>query len=233
MAETDEAAGGAAAGTAVPPPPALHLSRVTWEKDRVIHRIHDENYPGIAFNPGLRGNARFSPIRDRRDSCHGDAPPIPTLYGGDTFECAAMETVFHDVPYGAGVKFYDKGKLAGQIYTQLVPAADLVLADLGSKALRKLGVQRRQLIDTEKDQYPVTRQWAEAIQARHPDVQGLCWVSRQDDGARALVLFGDRLPDGSLKQVSVPASLTGHADCYGDLLALDEHIGVNIIPGKV
>ena len=107
-----------------------------------------------------------------------------------------------------------------------------MLADLGSKALRKLGVQRRQLIDTEKDQYPLTRQWAEAIHAQHPDVQGLCWVSRQDDGAKALVLFGDRLGDGNLKQVSVPASLAGHADCYGRLLALAGHIGVHIIPGK-
>lgn len=227
MAETDEEAQGTTAGKAVPPPPALHLSRITWEKDRIIHRIHEDKYLGIAFNPGLRGNARFSPIRNSR------ALPVPTLYGGDSFECAAMETVFHDVPYSAGFKFYDKGKLAGQTYTQLVAAADLVLADLGSKALRKLGVQRRHLIDTEKDQYPVTRQWAEAIHAQHPDVQGLCWVSRQDDGAKALVLFGDRLPDGSLKQVSVPASLAGHADCYGKLLALAEHIGVNIIPGKV
>jgi len=225
MADTDEEAEGATAGQAVPPPPILHLSRVTWQKDKLIHRIHADKFPGAAFNPGL-GNARFSPIRDR----HGAA--IPTLYGGDTFECAAMETVFHDVPYAAGPKTYDKGKLGGQTWTQLNPVDDLVLADLGSKALRKLGVQRKQLIDTEKDQYPITRLWAEAIHAQHPDVQGLCWTSRQDDGAKALVLFGDRIRDGSLRQVSVPASLTGHAECYGHLLNLAEHIGVNIVPGK-
>jgi hypothetical protein len=226
MADTDEEAEGATAGKAVPPPPILHLSRITWKKDQLIHRIHADKYAGNAFNPGLQGNARFSPIKDSR------AIAIPTLYGGDTFECAAMETVFHDVPYAPGPKTYDKGKLAGQTYTQLSPAEDLVLADLGSKALRKLGVQRKQLIDTEKDQYPITRLWAEAIHAHHPEVQGLCWTSRQDDGAKALVLFGDRVQDGSLRQVSVPASLTGHADCYGNVLALAEHIGVNIVPGK-
>ena len=227
MADGDAAASGTIAGEAVPPPATLHLSTLTWVKGRVIHRIHDKQYPGGAFNPGVRGNARFSPVKDSRGM------PIPTLYGGGDFACAAMETVFHDVPYTAGIKFYDKGKLAGATYTQLVAAADLLLADLGSKALRKLGVQRRQLIDTEKDQYPVTRLWAEAIHARHPDVQGLCWTSRQDDGAKALVLFGDRVRDGCLKQVSVPASLTGHADCYGHLLALAEHIGVQIVPGRM
>jgi hypothetical protein len=35
--------------------------------------------------------------------------------------------------------------------------------DLSSVPLRKLGVTRKQLIDTEKDQYPATRKWAEAI----------------------------------------------------------------------
>jgi hypothetical protein len=42
-------------------------------------------------------------------------------------------------------------------------------------------------LDTEKDQYPVTRLWAEAIHGECPDVQGLCWTSRQDDSARAVV----------------------------------------------
>ena len=75
-----------------------------------------------------------------------------------------------------------KRKLARQIYTRLSPAEDLLLADLGSKALR----------DTGKDQYPLTRLRAEAIHAQHPDVQGLCRTSRGDDAANALVLFGDR-----------------------------------------
>ena len=70
---------------------------MTWAKDRVIHRIHEEHDAGDVFNPGLRGNARFSPIKD------STATAIPTLYGGDSFECAAMETVFHDVPYTAGI----------------------------------------------------------------------------------------------------------------------------------
>jgi hypothetical protein len=213
-------------GKAVAPPAQLHLSRVTWERDRIIHRIHHEQYAGDAFNPGTSGNARFSPIKD----CKGDS--IPTLYGGDSFECVAMETVFHDVPYVPGMKMYDKAKLAGQMHTCLKAADDLTLADLRSKALRKLGVQRNQLIDTEKDQYPTTRQWAEAIHAQHQDIQGMCWTSRQDDDAAALLLFGDRIKRGTLRRLSTSSSLTGDASCYAKLLSLAEVIGVNIVPGK-
>ncbi|WP_460097831.1 hypothetical protein [Pseudomonas sp. S3_C01] len=38
----------------------------------------------------------------------------------------------------------------------------------------------------------------EAIHSQYPDVQGLSWVSRQDDSVRSVVLFGDRIPDGTL-----------------------------------
>lgn len=70
---------------------------------------------------------------------------------------------------------------------------ELQCVDLGSVPLRKLGVTRKQLIDTEKDQYPATRKWAEAIHRQCPQAQGLSWVSRQDDSARAVVLFADLL----------------------------------------
>ena len=99
-----------------------------------------------------------------------------------------------------GFKTYDKAKLNGQLHSQVRPGADLLLADLGSKALRKLGVERKRLIDTEKDQYPITRLWAEAIHGECPDVQGMCWTSRQDDSARAMVSFGDRVDPGLLRQ---------------------------------
>jgi len=214
------------AGKAIAPPPMLHVSRVRWRSGNVLHRIQLEDYPGEVFNPGIRGNALFSPIKDAAGAL------IPTLYAGDSFECAAMETVFHDVPYVAGVKTYDKAKLTGQTYSQLQAAHDLFLADLSSKALRKLGVRRDQLIDTEKDQYPMTRRWAEAIHAQEPDIQGLCWTSRQDDSAKAVVLFGDRIPAGVLTPVSTPLGVAADAACYGALLALAEHIGVWIVPGR-
>lgn len=214
------------AASALPPSTPLTISRTTWPSGLVFHRVHDARYGATEFHPGVTGNARFSPIRNRAGE------PIPTLYGGASFECAAMETVFHDVPFTPGFKAYDKARLDGQLHSQVVPAAALVLADLGSKALRKLGVERKRLIDTEKDQYPVTRLWAEAIHGECPDVQGLCWTSRQDDSARAMVLFGDRVAPGLLRQAGASRSLAADAACYGELLDLAMHIGVDIVPGR-
>lgn len=107
-----------------------------------------------------------------------------------------------------------------------------MLADLRGKALRKLGVERKQLIDTEKDQYPATREWAEAIHTQCPDVQGLCWSSRQDDSAQAVMLFGDRIASGVLRQTTSSRSLLKDADAYDDVLNLAAQIGVNIVRGK-
>ncbi|MCC6681097.1 MAG: RES family NAD+ phosphorylase [Phycisphaeraceae bacterium] len=214
-------------GSTPAPPAALHVSTMTWSTTTTLHRVHLDRYAGDQLNPGVEGNARFSPIKNAKGKT------IPTLYGGSTFECAAMESVFHDVSFAPGYKNYDKAKLAGQVHSQLKLGTDVVLADLRSKALRKLGIQRKQLIDTEKDQYPATRRWAEAIHAQHPDVQGLCWTSRQDDSAQAVVLFGDRIGKGLLRQVGASRSLLDDGAAYDELLDLAEQIGVNIVPGKM
>ena len=212
---------------ATPAPPAtLHVTPWTLSGKQALHRVHADRYRADEFNPGLKGNARFSPIRDAK----GD--PIPTIYAAATFDAAAMESVFHDVSHAPGFKHYDKRKLEGQLHSEVKVRRDLKLADLGSVALRKLGVPRKQLIDTEKDQYPNTRQWAEAIHAQHPDIRGLSWISRQDDSARAVVLFGDRIPKGTLQQVGDSRSLLQDEQAYAELLDLANRIGVDITPGK-
>ena len=214
-------------GTATPAPPTtLHVTPWTLPAEQVLHRVHEDLYKADQFNPGQKGNARFSPIRDAK----GDL--IPTLYAAATFEGAAMESVFHDVSHAPGFKHYDKRKLEGQLHSEVKVKRDLKLADLSSVPLRKLGVQRKQLIDTEKDQYPATRRWAEAIHAEHPDIQGLSWISRQDDSARAVMLFGDRLPKGVLQQVGASRSLLKDEQTYAQLLNLADRIGVDIVPGK-
>lgn len=210
----------------IPPPHgSLSITRVIWPVNQVLHRVHDQAYAADGFNPGVNGNARFSPILDRGFT---PARQIPTLYGGTTFDCAAMETVFHDVPFAPGMKTYDKRKLTGQVHSMLMPTAHLVLADLQTIALRKLGVSRNQLIDTEKACYPDTRAWAAAIYAQAPDVQGLCWTPRQDDSAQAVVLFGSRVGPGVLQPQGPPRSLVGDPDAYRDLLQLAHAIGADI-----
>lgn len=202
------------------------VKTVTWPKDRVIHRIYRQIYRSSEFNPGLKGNARFSPINA------ADGASIPTLYGGTTFDCAAMETVFHDVPFAAGLKTFDKQKLIDHVYSQVTPRRDLNLVDLSSTALRRLGVRRNELIDTEKNKYPDTRKWAETIHAACTDAEGLCWVSRQDDRALAIVLFGDRLATADLLPTGAARSVLVDIAVYADLLVLADRIGVNIVDGK-
>lgn len=208
------------------PPAVLHVTRTTWPKGQPIHRIHQKLYAPDVFNPGVNGNARFSPI----ETTAGD--PIPTLYGGTSFDCAAMETVFHDVPFTAGFKSHDKRRLERQVHSILVPAGELVLADLSNVALRKLGIQRAQLIDTEKDRYPYTRQWAVAIHAQCHDVQGLRWISRQDDRAQAVMLFGNRVDPTMLVPQGTSRDVLQNLDTYAELLSLAERIGVILVAGK-
>lgn len=171
---------GPAAGesrTTPPPPQVLQLTLTSLGEGETLHRVHLDRYRPDAFNPGLAGNARFSPIQDDAGN------PIPTLYAGTTMACALMETVFHDVP-------------------------------------------------PEKNRYPATRAWAAAIHRGHPQVQGLSWVSRQDDTARAVVLFGDRVPAGALVSNEDSRSLADDPAAYDAVLDLAERIGVNIVPGQ-
>jgi hypothetical protein len=215
------------AATTPEPAHALQLRLIGLPAGQLLHRVHLAHYGAAQFNPGVQGNARFSPIQDDQGR------PIPTLYAGTTRDGALMETVFHDVPHTAGTKTFDKRRLAGHRHSTVEVLRGLQLADLSSVALRRLGVTRKQLIDTEKDQYPRTREWARAIHRQCPQAQGLSWISRQDDSARAFVLFGDRVPDGALVQQGESRSLHEDVATYEAVLDLAERIGVYIVPGRL
>ena len=86
------------ASTVQAPPAVLHITPATWKAGTALHRVHLDVYAADAFNAGITGNARFSPI------VNAAGKPFPTLYGGTSLNCAAMETVFHDVPFAPGLK---------------------------------------------------------------------------------------------------------------------------------
>ena len=214
------------ASTVPDPPAVLRITPATWEAGAALHRVHLDVYAAEAFNPGIKGNARFSPI------VNAAGKPIPTLYGGTSFNCAAMETVFHDVPFAPGLKTYAKHRLEGQLHSVLVTTAALTLADLRNVPLRKLGVERKQLIDTEKNTCSQTRKWAAAIHAQHPHIQGLCWTSRQDDSAMAVMLFGDRIGVGTVTQRGRSRVLLDDGPAYMELLTLADMIGVRVVAAR-
>jgi hypothetical protein len=206
---------------AVPAGP-LKASIIFWKPGRPIHRIHSSAYAEAEYNPSAKGNARFSPIRDAAGEI------IPVLYGGSTMNCALMETVFRDVPYTPDLKIVDKSRLEAVAHSVVVSKADLLMIDLGNVALRKLGIDRAHLIDTTKAHYPETRRWAEALYEQLPDCQGLRWISRQDDSAEVILLFGNRISAGTLSvvQAAEPLQVRGFATL--PVLHLARKIGVKL-----
>lgn len=54
--------------TTPPPPATLHVTLTELAAGLVLHRVHLDQYHADQCNPGVRGNARFSPIQDRTDN---------------------------------------------------------------------------------------------------------------------------------------------------------------------
>jgi hypothetical protein len=169
--------------------PADRMER--FAKGSVIYRVHPDSYSPVGgvvrFNDSDRGNARFSPIQDRA------AKIIPILYAGVTYNCALMETVFHDVPIGTGPTTIDPAKLDSLVCSEVETLRDLLLIGLTSTGLRHFGLKNTDLIDTDPNTYPLTRAWAEALYERNPEAQGLFWTSRMQNRAQSFVLFGPRV----------------------------------------
>ncbi len=180
------------AATGASPTVPSKIKLATWSSGQTMYRVHEATYAVDQFNPSPKGNARFSPILDPSGNV------IPTLYAATTPRGALMESVFRDVPYRTGFKHVDAKRLEGRGCSTLLFQTDFQLLDLSKVALRGLGIPPRQLIDTTKAHYPVTRGWAEQVYAAHPRIQGFLWSSRQDDRALAVVLFGSRVKASDL-----------------------------------
>jgi len=181
--------------TATAPLAPLKTTRFTLSNGATLYRVHLDQFGPTQFNPGTHGNARFSPIKNASHQ------PIPTLYAGLTMDCAMMETIFHDIPCSSEMKTIAESKLKNQFLTSLLVTQDLTLISLQSVALKKMGRPKAEIIESEKDKYPISRQLAEQIYAECPDAHGLLWTSRQDDRTMAIMLFGDRVPQGALEQL--------------------------------
>lgn len=143
-----------------------------------------------------------------------------------------METVFHDVPFVNGHKMWSKAKyVAGMVYSQLTLSRNLALIDLSAISLRKLGISRKDLIESSGKQYPKTRAWALALHDQYPNAEGLAWTSRQADPARAVVLFEDRLNGPALVTSGAPASLLlSDGSAILEVLTLAERLEVFLTP---
>ncbi len=210
-----------------PPAGKLNATLVRWGEGTQVFRVHPSRFRGDQFNDTRKGDARFSPLMDAAREVI-----IPTLYAGSTFDCALMETVFHDVPYRAGLKTVSKAKyVEGAVCSTLLLTCDVRLVDLSSVALHKLGIAPQDLTQTDATQYPVTREWALALHSQSVDAQGLIWKSRRDDHAEAILLFGDRIAPGVLENRSEPISLLlPDGSARMEVLRLAARLDVMLVP---
>ena len=142
-----------------------------------------------------------------------------------------MEIVYHDGPTPPGGYILDVDSLREQnlVVSRIRPKRRLQTVDLSAKGLKRLGLHRTDLIDTPVTACPRTREWAAWFHTA-TSAKGLLWTSRQDDAARAVALFGDRLPESAFK-IEVdrePLCQNEHLDV---LLELAEHIGIEQLFG--
>lgn len=199
--------------------------KVVTFRPQALWRVHPARYRPAEFRSGSDGNARFSPIRNSKDAV------IPTWYGARSLACAMLETVLHDVPAPATDYILDIERLrdADIRISRVRCKRVLSLVDLSSKGLKRIGLQRADIIDTSVEDYERCREWAIRLHTQTA-AHGLLWTSRQDDTAKALVVFGDRIAESAFK-VEIDRDRVYEGEHLDSLLELAEHVGINQVIG--
>lgn len=153
----------------------------------VLQRIHSNQFRSNQFNPGPRGVGRFHFFGD---------PMVPVLYLAETREAALAETLLHDVPIRAPATL-PRSIYANSVLAGLKLKRKLRIAEFFGLGLRALGIEATQLTDTPMENYPQTRKWAHA--AHTAGFDGIGWMSKRDNSARAYMLFGDKVQEDFLE----------------------------------
>ena len=169
-----------------------------------FHRIHPTVYMPEQFNGTEKGDARFSPIKSPAGMV------IPTIYGAESFECAACEVILRcpDVPpvdLKTGLPTFQivfPADFEHYSHSVVRTTVDLNLVDVTTAGQRKFGVDQNALLAGPKSTYPETRAWAEHIHATCSAAAGLYYTSFQYGPKFAIVLFGDRRAAGAFSPVS-------------------------------
>jgi hypothetical protein len=200
---------------------------VTLTSGTELHRVHPTPYGAAQFNDTALGNARFSPMRDAGGAI------VPTLYGGEDFDCAVSEIILRcaDVPdidpatSLQPLQIVYPSDFAQHSHSVLRTTADLKLVDLTIVGQRKIGVDHNALLAGPSSTYAVTRAWAEQIHAKCPDAQGIYYSSYQCGPRFAVVLFGDRIADGGVEEVSTRR--VADPTCHGEIAALADALSID------
>ena len=205
--------------TPVPPKP-FNPRTTTLDVGTQLYRVFTAavGRSATTSNPGFGAPTRFAFF---------GAPVIPVLYAAATEEAAVAETLLHDIPVGGGILPYDKYARTVMARLQVVrPVRVGILHGLG---LRQLKVTAAELTASGADTYLDTVDWAQA--AYDAELDGLVWMSRLCNDAKAYVFFGDRC-DGAFLQDSTFGRLfaTGADQLWLIDLCAPLHVDVLLAP---
>ena len=154
----------------------------------VLARIHRAVHGACEFNhelPTPPGGGRF----DTCDIAYGH------LYASNGLEGALAETIIRDVPLAdPGPRDVSLTRLRGRALSFVRLTRDLRLVSLHGPHPSAFG-QGLWLSKCEREDYPLTREWARALRERSPKAAGFVWRARHDEDALAYVLWSDRASD--------------------------------------
>ena len=154
---------------------------------------------------------------------------VPTLYAATTLGGALAETILRDVPLDGSDRAVMRGHLAQYRYSSLVPSRPLRLAVLHDPHVRRLRISGNEIGACPPSCYPWTADWAQAIHD-DTDADGLIWVPRNDNTARAVMLFGSRVRAGALT-TEVDAQPLGAGVGLREVLRLLEASDIALLDG--
>jgi len=201
----------------------------SWRPPEPLWRVYSQAFGAAGFNGTAKGYARFSPLK------RADGTIVPTMYAGTTLDVALMEIVLRDVPtpsVGFQLMLPERATEQRRV-TELVLDRPLRMVDFSAIGLRRIGLDRADVIDCDSSNYPATQTlgaWAHASTGATPatTVHGIVWTSRQDDSGQAAVFFGDRLPHGVLEAQNQDQRLhAGNVDAALTRLAL--RLGISVV----
>ena len=173
--------------TPVPPKP-FNPQTATLDVGTQLYRVFTgaEGRTATTFNPGFGAPTRFAFF---------GTPAIPVLYASATEEAAVAETLLHDIPVSGGILPYDK--YARTVMARVQVARPVRVGVLHGLGLRQLKVTVADLTASGAETYPETVKWAQA--AHDAEFDGLVWMSRLCNDAKAYVFFGDRCDDAFIQ----------------------------------
>ena len=212
---------GAGAAVSLPYPVApLRPLIEEWPAGKPIERCHSPSLGPSAFNE-TNSPGRFRPIPK-------GSSVVPTLYGADGFDGALSESLFRNVPVRGPDRRVLLADLQGLVRSVLSPRRALPLAALHGYGLRRIGVTRAELIESESYCYPRTAQWGESLYESIERPVGLVWRARQHDDSYALMLFGTRVAEDDLETLQGPDALDDPAT-FLMVLRAAERAGITVI----